>query len=271
MSGSSLRFAVRPVAGGGGPPLLAVDFEPLSQEPSLSSRLAERGSARPIHGVDAVADLIAAPAVVDLPAMALAYAHDVRRTVAGDRITVVGFCSGAPLAAFISAELSASYEVRTHLVQPTWPTEETAVREFMRFRRDMGVRDADPIRFDDLLGDPRGRYLAMADVLRADLEAALGRMRVVNAAVRAMYESLLSRYLAWLAFLTAGSAAPLHQLHKLPADALIRVAVAEEDALDVLPPGWTPPFEFDRYAVGSAELVTHIPFLDALLSWKGEA
>jgi hypothetical protein len=255
----SPRFAVRPVADGDGLPVVTVDFQPFSQDTTLSSQLADRGSPRPIHGVDAVADLVAAPAVVEVATMALAYASDLRRVLSGDDITVVGFCSGASLAAFIAAELSTDSVVHLHLVQPTWPTEEMAAREFARFRRDMGAQDA-------YLGG--FQLTSMAEVLRSDLDAALGRMRVVNASVRSMYESLLSRYLAWLAFLLAGSTAPMH---RLPTDQLVHVVLAEEDDPDVFPAGWTPKSEVDRYAVGSDELVAHTPFLDALLSWKGEA
>ncbi|HZB50671.1 MAG TPA: hypothetical protein VE547_16405 [Mycobacteriales bacterium] len=197
-------LSVDQLVAGRGDPVLVVDFVQFSAARQLSEELAEHAGDRPVHRIDPVTDLARDPDYRPFGALVDGYAALCReRGLGGGRLTVVGQCSAAPLAAALAGRLGGPDRVRPVLVEPRWPDAAMVAGDLRTFRTELGA-DPGPGPAPD--ADPARALRRMAALLREDLQAMARRDQLDPAS--AVLADLLARYRAWLGFLLASSAAP---------------------------------------------------------------
>ena len=199
-------FKVDRLSGGGGTPLVSVDFQQFTVGHSAGEIFSRGSNDHPVFRVDPVTDLAtAAESIPTLPEIAGAYAAALQEYSLGPQVTVVGYCSAAALSLQLAESLRhAPLHVTSILIQPTLPTDASISADFARFRSELG--ETSPA--DSLLGmraqaasDVAGRVLA------DDLTGFLTRQGLDLDVGRALYQELIARCQAWLGFLVSTQAA----------------------------------------------------------------
>src|SRR5215471_3826984 len=197
---STLMFKVDRLYGGGGTPLVSVDFQQFTVGDSAGEIFSRASSDHQVFRVDPVADLAtAAGSIPTLPETAEAYAASLQEYSLGPQVTVVGYCSAAALSLQLAESLrQAPLDVTSLLIQSTLPTDASISADFARFRSELG--ETSPA---DSLSGMRAQAAADAagKVLADDLTGFLTRQGLDLDVGRALYQELIARCQAWLGFL----------------------------------------------------------------------
>ncbi|HEX5119580.1 MAG TPA: hypothetical protein VFW65_30695 [Pseudonocardiaceae bacterium] len=102
---------------GGAGSVQAADFQPFSTTRRLGKLLADRLDDLAIHQLDPAADLARGTDYVPLDRIAAEYAESFTAAAAAGPVTVIGFCSAAPLALRIADRLAAENDVAVLLAR----------------------------------------------------------------------------------------------------------------------------------------------------------
>ncbi|MET9302197.1 thioesterase domain-containing protein [Micromonospora aurantiaca] len=199
----SATLALRQVSQGPTDSLLTVEFSGDSAGPGLAAALAAADPDRSVWRFDPVTTLERAGTPLDHPALARACAEELlRRRPGGAPVTVLGYCSAAPLARHVARALADAGATprRVLLVAAARPTVATARAEYAALLGKLGR--AAPVA-DDPPGD--GDPTALAARWGAELT---GQARTFVAEQgfppeesAAAADEIAGRYRAWLWFL----------------------------------------------------------------------
>jgi hypothetical protein len=198
-SGIDDELIVEQLADGDAGPVLVADFEPFSPEPRLGELLAAAVRGRPVYQIDPVGALSGDRIYVPLSELAAKYAGAFLASVhANGQVFVVGHCSAAGLSLRITNLLAGSRKVAAILLQPSWPGDQQIGQLFTEFQANLGSTNHP---CPDLDSDPASSVASMAEILREQIAAVAANRGVAGGA--GVFQELLARYRAWLAFLLA--------------------------------------------------------------------
>lgn len=225
-----MTFVPRPerLAKGAGPSFVVIDFFPLSAAPRLGDVLAAHGGQADIVQIDPVADLVPAGSYMSLEELASRYLRALIEAGLPQReLTVVGYCSTAPLALTMAARLAEHHHPATILVFPSWPDRAMVTGELGRIRSRLGAAGSGPVIAS---AAPSALLAELTAILDQDVRAMADRNHLGTS--NAVIDEMSARYRAWFSFLLASA-------DTLP-DASAFTSVADV-IVDDAPPCWLPP------------------------------
>ncbi|GLV87983.1 hypothetical protein Slala03_76720 [Streptomyces lavendulae subsp. lavendulae] len=218
------------LSSGSGSHVVVVDFTKFSGEQTASTLLGALVEGRSLLRADPVADLSITTGWLSLSDLAGAYAE----LLAGmdePPVVLVGYCSAAPLALAIAAELADSGQrVPVQLIAPGFPDRQLVLDELDELRRTIGAPSMSAgLGLDD---DSRSAMKQIRGVLQTDLVAAAVANGLSAIEAEILTEELGARYSAWLAYLLSAADAPAPAI---PSD--VRV-VTSHDVWSAPQSGW---------------------------------
>jgi thioesterase domain-containing protein len=250
-----------PVAGldvlqaGEGPDLVVVDFVQFSTGRSIGDALVAALPGRTVLRVDTVADL-GETGYVELSALARSYA----KALAAQAVTplvLVGYCSAAPLAIAIGAELQDAGVAVAELllVTPSFPDRTQVTAELREILTDFELSADTTPELPAEATDAAARVRQL--VVDCLTQAAVAQdMSAFEAEI--LVEELGKRYIAWLAYLIAAADA------KVPPIFLPTRLVGCDEPVAEPPGGWPAGARSTCIDVPQGEITGHPDFLALL-------
>lgn len=224
-----MPFVPRPerLTKGTGPTFVVIDFFPLSATPRLSDILAAYGGEADIVQIDPAADLVPTGEHLSLEELAGSYRRALTEAGLLRRdLTVVGYCSAAPLALAVAARLAGHQHPATILVFPSWPDRQLVGAEFGRIRSRLGAAGGEAVMTS---ATPSALLAELTTLLDQDVRAMADRNHLGTSST--VIDEMIARYRAWFSFLLAAAdAIPSASAFTSVADVII----------DDAPPRWLP-------------------------------
>lgn len=194
------------LAVGAGRPIVVFDFVPLSTGPTAGDTITRAQPSRLILRADVVADITGDAETRPLADLSTRYA-DAVAAVSAKSVDIVGYCSAAPLALAVSAELeNRGTKVVTVLAAPAFPDRDLVHTELAEIRRTIGGAK------DPTVSLPAEFAMAarrIRETIVTDLAVAADHRGMSPAQAEMLRDLLGGRYIAWLCYLlSAADATP---------------------------------------------------------------
>lgn len=218
------------LSSGTGDHIIVVDFTKFTGEQTASALLGSLLEDRSLLRVDPVADLSTTTDWLALPELASAYAELITGLEQRPAL-LVGYCSAAPLALAIAADLAAAgLTVPVQLIAPGFPDRALVLDELDEIRQTIGAPSM--AGNAELDASSHAAMKQIRGILQTDLVAAAVANGLSAIEAEILTEELGARYGAWLAYVLSAADAPVPAI---PADLNV---VTSHDVWSAPAAGW---------------------------------